>query len=83
MQLALLDVKNVHLNARCDEEWWVELADECEERGTYAKLSRWLYLVGVGRRQRAKIDVAQVQKMQNSTRDFLPSRDASDGRRAR
>ena len=45
MQLSLLDVKKVHLNARCDEEWWVELADECEERGTYAKLSRWLYLV--------------------------------------
>ena len=37
--------ENLHLNARCDEEWWVELADECEERGTYAKLSRWLYLM--------------------------------------
>ena len=45
VQLALLDVKKVHLNARCDEEWCFELADECEERGTYAKLSRWLYLV--------------------------------------
>ena len=87
VQLTLVDVKKVHLNARCDEKWWVELADECEERGTHAKLSRWLYIMRKAawawEDDKANIDVAQVQKMQNSTRDFLPSRDASDGRRAR
>ena len=38
-----VDVKKAHLNAKCDEEEWVELPDEFKKFGWYAKLKRWLY----------------------------------------
>ena len=38
-----VDVKKEHLNAKCDEEEWVELPDEFKNFGRYAKLKRWLY----------------------------------------
>ena len=34
VKLMFDDVKKAHLNARCVEEEWVELPDECEEQGT-------------------------------------------------
>ena len=38
-----IDAKKAHLNAKCDEEKWVELPTEFEKFGRYAKLKRWLY----------------------------------------
>ena len=38
-----IDVRKAHLNARCDEEEWVELPEEFWEYGKYARLRRWLY----------------------------------------
>jgi len=43
MKLMYIDVKKAHLNAKCDEEEWVELPREFWEWGRYAKLKRWLY----------------------------------------
>ena len=43
VKLMFIDVKKAHLNARCDEEEWVELPEEFWEWGRYAKLKRWLY----------------------------------------
>ena len=38
-----IDVRKAHLNARCEEEEWVELPRECWKWGRYARLKRWLY----------------------------------------
>jgi len=43
MKLMFIDVKKAHLNARCDEQAWVELPSEFWEWGRYARLRRWLY----------------------------------------
>ena len=43
VKLMFVDVKKAHLNAKCDEEEWVELPDEFKKIGRYAKLKRWLY----------------------------------------
>ena len=43
VKLMFVDVKKAHLNAKCDEEEWVELPDEFKKFGRYAKLKRWLY----------------------------------------
>ena len=43
VKLVFVDVKKAHLNAKCDEEEWVELPDEFKKFGRYAKLKRWLY----------------------------------------
>ena len=45
MKLMFVDVKKEHHNARCHEEERVELQDELEEQGRYAKLRRWLYRI--------------------------------------
>ena len=37
-----IDVKKAHLNARSEEEAWVELPEEFREWGRYARLRRWL-----------------------------------------
>ena len=42
-ELKFVDVKKAHLNAKCEEEEWVELPDEFKKCGKYAKLKRWLY----------------------------------------
>ena len=41
--LMFIDVKRAHLNAKCDEEEWVELLDELKKFGENAKLKRWSY----------------------------------------
>ena len=38
-----LDVRKARLNAKCEEEGWVELPMEMWEWGKYARLRRWLY----------------------------------------
>ena len=43
VELMFIDVRKAHLNARCEEEEWVELAEEFWEYGRYARLRRWLY----------------------------------------
>ena len=43
MKLMFIDVRKAHLNAKCDEEEWVELPEEFWEYGRYARLRRWLY----------------------------------------
>ena len=43
VKLMFVDVKKAHLNAKCDEEAWVELPGEFNNFGRYAKLKRWLY----------------------------------------
>ena len=43
VKLMFVDVKKAHLNAKCDEEEWVELPNEFNKFGRYAKLKRWLY----------------------------------------
>ena len=43
VKLMFVDGKKAHLNAKCDEEEWVELPDEFKKFGRYAKLKRWLY----------------------------------------
>ena len=43
VKLMFVDVKKAHLNAKCDEEEWVELPDEFNKFGRYTKLKRWLY----------------------------------------
>ena len=43
VKLMFVDVKQAHLSAKCDEEEWAELPDECKSFGRYAKLKRWLY----------------------------------------
>ena len=42
VKLVFVDVKKAHLNAKCDEEEWVELPNEFRKFGWYAKLKRWL-----------------------------------------
>ena len=37
-----LTVKKAHLDAKCEEEEWVELPDEVKKFGKSAKLRRWL-----------------------------------------
>ena len=43
VKLMVIDVKQAHLNAKCDEEERVELPDEFKKSGKYAKLKRWLF----------------------------------------
>ena len=43
IKLMFIDVRKAHLNARCDEEEWVELPEEMWEWGRYVTLRRWLY----------------------------------------
>ena len=43
IKLMYIDVKKAHLNAKCDEEEWVELPCEFWKCGKYARLRRWLY----------------------------------------
>ena len=43
VKIMFVDVKKAHLNAPCDEEEWVELPEEFERWGKYARLRRWLY----------------------------------------
>ena len=43
VKLMFVDVKKAHLNAKCDEEEWVELLDEFKKYGRYAKLKRCLH----------------------------------------
>ena len=43
MKLMFIDVRKAHLNAKCDEEEWVALPEECWGMGRYARLKRWLY----------------------------------------
>ena len=38
-----IDVSKAHLNARCEEQEWVELLTEIWEYGKYARLRGWLY----------------------------------------
>ena len=38
VELMFVDVKKAHLNAKCEEEEWVELPDEFKKCGKYAKL---------------------------------------------
>ena len=43
INLMFINVRKAHLNAKCDEEEWVELPEEFDNYGRYAKLRRWLY----------------------------------------
>ena len=43
MDVMFVDVRKAHLNAKCDEEEWVELPEEFEEWGKFARLRRWFY----------------------------------------
>ena len=43
VKLIFIDVKNAHLNTKCDEQEWVKLPSEFWEWGRYARLRRWLY----------------------------------------
>lgn len=43
IKLMFIDVRKAHLNAKCEEEEWVELPEEMWKWGRYAKLRRWLY----------------------------------------
>ena len=43
MKLMFIDVRKAHLNAKCEDEEWVALPEECWELGRYARLRRWLY----------------------------------------
>ena len=43
VKLMFIDVKKVHLNAKCDEEEWVELLDEFKKCRKFATLKRCLY----------------------------------------
>ena len=43
VKLMFIDVRKAHLNAKCDEEEWVELPEEMWRWGRYARLRRWLY----------------------------------------
>ena len=43
VKLMFIDVRKAHLNAKCDEEEWVELPEEMWGWGRYARLRRWLY----------------------------------------
>ena len=40
VKLVFIDVRKAHLNARCEEEEWVELLEEFWEFGTCARLRR-------------------------------------------
>ena len=41
VKLMFVDVKKAHLNAKCEEEEWVEVPNEFKNFGRYAKLKRW------------------------------------------
>ena len=43
VKLMFVDVKKAHLNAKCEEEVWVELPKEMWKWGRFARLKRWLY----------------------------------------
>ena len=43
VQLMFVNVRTAHLNAKCDEEEWVELPDDLKKFGRYAKLKKWLF----------------------------------------
>ena len=43
IKLMFVDVRKAHLNAVCDEEVFVELPEEFEKYGRYARLRRWLH----------------------------------------
>ena len=80
LKLMFVDVKKAHLNAKCDEEEWVELPNEFNKFGRYAKLKRWLY----GMRKAAKkTGGGRVSTRQSSINDILPSQDAGASRCAR
>ena len=38
-----IGVKKVYLNAKCEEEDWVELPDELKNYEKYATLKRWFF----------------------------------------
>ena len=42
-KLMFIDVRKAHLNAKCDEEEWVELPEDFKQYGRFARLRRWLY----------------------------------------
>ena len=87
VKLMFVDVKKAHLNAKCDEEEWVELPDEFkkievrqveemairDEKGS----------VGMGGRLRKKTGGRRVSSRQSSINDILPSQDAGASRCAR
>ena len=78
-----VDVKKAHLNVRCDEEEWVELPNELVEPVRKIAVRHEESRVGVGKLFLAKTDDGRVQKRQRSIHEFLPSRNASESRRAR
>ena len=41
VKLMFVDMKKAHLNAKCEEEEWVEVPNEFKNFGRYAKLKRW------------------------------------------
>ena len=84
VKLMFVDVKKAHLNAKCDEEEWVELSDEFSKFGRYAKLKRWL--CGMRKAASGWEDEAGggwVSTWQSSIIDLPPSQDAGASRRAR
>ena len=76
-KLMFVDVKKAHLNAKCDEEEWVELR-QIEEMAVWDEKSS----VGMGGRLRKNIGGGWVSTWQSSINDILPSRDAGTSRRA-
>ena len=87
MKLMFVEVKKAHLNAKCDEEEWVELPDEfikfwevrqIEEMAVWDEKGS----VGMGGRLRKKIVGGWVSTWQSSINDILPSQDAGTSRRA-
>ena len=78
-----VDVKKAHLNARRDEVEWVELADELEEHGWYAKLRKWLYCMRKAASEceddySRKLTMDRFRRGREASTIFLPSRNASE-----
>ena len=88
LKLMFIDVQKANLNAKFDEEEWVELPDEFEKFGRYAKLKRRLCGneeggVRKGGRLRAKIGGGRVSTRQGSFDDIVSPQDAGACRCAR
>ena len=87
VKLMFVDVKKVHLNAKCDEEEWVELLDEFK-KGWEVRLVEEMAIrdekgsVGMGGRLCKKTGGGQVSTRQSSINDILPSQDANASHRA-
>ena len=87
VKLMFVDVKKAHLNAKCDEEEWVELGGRIQKFWEVRQIEEMAVWdekgsVGMGGRLRKKIGGGWVSTWQSSNNDILPSQDAGTSRRA-